>query len=462
MCYRRPVYYSALMAFMLCISASIWISASVKAQEYLNILGMNVMLQYSLASLLMLLIWWSAPHQATLQSYKALLIVAVIVRVLLLLTEPYTSNDVTRYLFDGRIALAGLDPYQISHDAPVLASLREQWNPPAEHAKYTTLYPPLAMALFTLASTAGPVGALWVWKLMTLLASLAVLWLGCLVLKRANALQHLPLLALSPLLIFEAGEGLHLDIFPALAVLAAIYYWQRQFLWGVGICLAIGALLKMLPMVLLLPMVIVLKTWSQRFILVLSAILTWGVGYLLFFSMGFRPVGSLSVFFEKWRSGSPLFLWLEPYFSGHTMLLLVVALWLVSMLILTIIVFCQQRKLPRADNSSTNNQSPQVYLAMQCMLIAPLMLTPVIFPWYLLPLIVLIALKPNAFLLVWTLTIPLLYEVLSQFACCQHWAPADWPIHVIGVGWLLALLFDIAIYYWRQHATQRFSNLFNS
>ena len=75
---------------------------------------------------------------------------------------------------------------------------------------------------------------------MTTAASIATLLLGTSVLKRADRLQHLPLLALSPLLILESGEGVHLDIFTALAILAAIYFWQSKKLLLVGVLLRLA------------------------------------------------------------------------------------------------------------------------------------------------------------------------------------------------------------------------------
>ena len=431
-------YLTALVAFVLSIVYSLVLHVDVAQGHNLESLGLRVIAQYTIASALMLVIWQGLPQASSgFSPTFYLLLTGVFVRLILTFVDPYTSNDVTRYLFDGRIALEGFDPYQVPHNANELASLREQWNPPAEHAKYATLYPPLALSFFSFAASFGPIAATWVWQALTALASVAVLLLGYKVLQRQDKLQHLPLLALSPLLILEAGEGLHLDIITALAVLAAVYFWQSKQLLLVGLCIAVGGLLKILPMVLLLPLFIMLTRWQDRFILVVTAVGVWLGGYVLGFYLGFRPIGSLAIFFEKWRSGSALFLWVEPHVSSITML--VIALLLMLLGFLSIAAYLWRSKLT-CSNHEHLNLDDKLFLSMQLMMAFPLMISPVIFPWYLLPLMALLALRPNLLVIAWSLSIPLLYEVLGQFACCDNWAPADWPIHIIGLSLIVAAI----------------------
>jgi hypothetical protein len=56
------------------------------------------------------------------------------------------------------------------------------------------------------------------------------------------------------------------------------------------------------------------------------------------------------------------------------------------------------------------------------------------------PLVPLMALYPNRYLIMWTLLMPLTYEVISQFICCQIWQPAQWPIWLLGLLQLFALV----------------------
>lgn len=434
---RAMAFYVLLVAFILCISSSLFFHSQAlnHAPSLLNI-GKQIVAQYIAASVLMLLLWRTQVtayqnKQNSRTSLILLLIIGVISRLILLWIDPYTSNDASRYLFDGRIALAGFDPYQIAHNAPELEQLRAQWMPPPEHAKYVTLYPPLALGLFAIASSTGLDNALMVWSVMTTSASLLVLFVAYKVLENANKLQHLSLIALSPLLILEPGEGLHLDIFSALAVVIAIYYWQSKRLVLVALFIAIGGLLKMLPMVLLLPMFLLLKTWSDRLLLSSTAVGLWLFSYGLSFYLGYKPVGSIAIFFEKWRSGSPLFLWLEPYLEPQQMIAIVVAILLIGFLTVTLYLLLNQKGESKG------------YFAMQVAMALPLLISPVIFSWYLLPLLIFNALRPNVIVIAWSICLPLTYEVLGQFLYNQVWAPANWPIHIIGITLISAILIEL-------------------
>ncbi len=444
--FDRALLKSAFLmkgAFLLCICYSFVLSNDVQQSHQLHSLGARIIVQYSFASLLMLLLWRVSIVRHAQDSASAnaqvvwLLVLGASTRLVLLLVDSYTSNDVSRYLFDGRIALEGFDPYRVAHDSSELVELKAQWAPPEEHAKYVTLYPPLALVLFSFAASFGLSGAALVWKLMTTAASIATLILGTKVLKRADKLQHLPLLALSPLLILEAGEGLHLDIFTAFAILAAVYFWQSKKLFLLGVSIAIGGLIKILPMAMLLPLFIVIKTWRQRFIMAFSAVSVWLGVYIASILLGFRPVGSLAIFFEKWRSGSPVFLWLEPHFGVFKLVVLLAILALVAYLTIAFLLW-QSLKTKGTDSQKL------LIVSLQAVMAIPLIVSPVIFPWYLLPLLAILALRPNLPLIVWSLAIPTLYEVLSQFVCCQNWAPANWPIHLIGISLVIALSISLA------------------
>jgi alpha-1,6-mannosyltransferase len=391
--------------------------------------GTYVLLQFSVMAVVMLVAWRFAPAKNSRHFIRNLLAIGILARLMLIGVEPYTSNDVDRYLFDGRVALAGLDPYSISHNDSSLTALRTEWQPPSEHAQYPTIYPPLAIALFSLSATAGAEHAQTLWRTLVTLASILVLVLSALMLKNADKIQYLPLIALSPLLILEAGVGLHVDIFSALAIVGAILSWQHKRLFLCGLLIGIGALLKMLPIMLLLPLFFIQPNLKRALTLACGAIAIILLGYGLAFSLGFRPVGSLGVFFEKWRFASPLFTFFENQLNTNTLFIISISLAAIA---------CALIALASYRNKKAINQTIIIY-CLQFSVALPLILSPVVFPWYLMPLVPLLALQPNRYLLGWTLLMPLTYEVLNQFRCCQLWVPALWPVI------LLVLLYSITI-----------------
>ncbi|MEZ4270277.1 MAG: hypothetical protein R3C68_02205 [Myxococcota bacterium] len=128
-------------------------------------------------TLLTVLGWvvWRVAQRCEQRSMRWVLLTGVLTRLLLIPAPPLTSHDIQRYLWDGKIALAGFNPYTTAAGDAAVAHLREDWPTPNEHLAYPTLYPPGALGLFSLAA-AGPVWAFWCWKGMATAASSAY-WL---------------------------------------------------------------------------------------------------------------------------------------------------------------------------------------------------------------------------------------------------------------------------------------------
>ncbi len=137
--------------------------------------------------------------------------IAVLARLVLLPLPPELSDDIYRYLWDGRVLTHGINPYAYPPAADALAAVRTPWHGEINHPDIPSIYPPLAQLLFGAVAVAGG----------TVLAAKA-LWLGfdlgCgLLLQRiANRTGRNPAPVLvwylwSPLLIVETAWSAHFD-----------------------------------------------------------------------------------------------------------------------------------------------------------------------------------------------------------------------------------------------------------
>ena len=160
------------------------------------------------------------------------------------------DDDLWRYLWDGYVVAAGLDPYARSPQ-----EIRDRYDDgaatPAEEAlldgprafdvldnvrfaSYRTVYPPLAQHLFRLANRLAP-GSVFVWKLLVALFDFGTcLLLARLLVRLGRGPEACVLYAWSPLAIKElAGSG-HVDavmiFFLVLAAERALAGWQRASL----------------------------------------------------------------------------------------------------------------------------------------------------------------------------------------------------------------------------------------
>lgn len=455
---NRPApnrYYSIILIMALLLTMGSFYADFIFQQSGQAIqayIGTFVSTQFSLLFITMLAAWYLGPKSQDLSDYKTLLIIAVIARIILFPIAPYMSNDVDRYLFDGYIASIGLDPYTMSHNDPLLASAISQWAPPVEHAKYATLYPPAGLALFTLAASLGPEFAPIVWKALVLLASVVTLLIGARVLQKLQKLQHLSLIALSPILILESGVGMHLDTFSVLFVASALWALvtdktqpkntSSRYIVCAGIFIGMGTLTKLLPIVLLAPLVAGLAKSSVKhaLYLVIATLGTVISGYAISYALGLTPIGSIGVFFEKFRFGSPYFYWLEPYLSLPRLAIITALILFVGFSITCLITWSKSKTVLDAKSIT----------AIQVALCLPLFFSPVVYSWYLAPLALLVALSPNLPLLLWLGLMPLTYEVLGKWVCCHDWNPAVWPMSLIAIGLSLSFVY---LFFHKQEAT---------
>ena len=343
---------------------------------------------------------------------------------------PLTSNDSERYLWDGAVFLSGLDPYLTAPDAPAAADLRALWPTPEEHAAYPTLYPPVALSLFSLCALAGPVYGLWMWKGLATLAALLSLALIYDLLRRHDALKALPLMALSPLIIFETGVGHHLDIFCVLGLCAALWSLKRERIIWAGVIIGIAASIKFLPALIAGPLIFYLMP-RKAVKLFLAASLTWGAVYLLMFGLGYKPLGVLPTFFEKWRGGAPLYPLLE---SIQTALKLSSAQFLIMLGALAISGFTLSALMAKTGH---------IMAAIMLTLSVPLLLSPVLFPWYFMIFVPLLALRPNTTLILALPLGTLSYVVLDKWLGEGLWEPAAWPATLLLIGIIAGLVYDL-------------------
>jgi len=326
------------------------------------------------------------------QGLAVILIGAAAMRFALLFTEPTLSTDIYRYVWDGRVQAAGINPYRHTPAAPDLAFLRDEaiW-PYINRADYAvTIYPPAAQMLFLAVTRAGE--------------SVVVMKLGMLLFEAAGvaaiigALMRLELAptrvavyAWHPLPIWEiAGNG-HVDA----AMVALLMSSLVVFLHGrpiLGAVLAtLGALIKPTA-ALALPAF--WRPWDWR--LPLAVVVSVAVAYLPYLSVGAGVLGFLGTYIEEegFRDGSGFrFVWLLEQIMGP----MPAAGGVYATLAALALIFMALAVAFRSDRSPW-----AAVRGLNWLLIAFLVLSTPHYPWYFLALAPFLALCPTV--TAWTLT----------------------------------------------------------
>ena len=240
-----------------------------------------------------------------------ILATAILLRVGALAAPVYLSDDIYRYIWDGRVQAAGINPYRYIPDEADLAPLRDEAIfPHINRREYApTIYPPVAQMLFFAATRIGET----VPTMKLVLVAVEAVGIGALlfILRKTGApRENILLYAWHPLPVWEiAGSG-HVDAavvtFVALALSAAV---NGRSAWS-GAALAAATLVKFFPLVLAPALWRPTKSnWGDwRWLSAFAAVIV--AAYLPYLGVGSGVVGFLPGYVaeEGFASGSGFWL----------------------------------------------------------------------------------------------------------------------------------------------------------
>ncbi len=231
--------------------------------------------------------------------------VAVVLRLLLLPLPPSLSEDVERYVWDGRVLAEGFNPYLLPPDAAELKPLRDPHWEGLPHRDVPTVYPPLAELLFALAAILpSPVFLL---KAALALADLGTCYL-LLLLARAWSLPAERTLwyAWNPLVTIEIAAMGHVDgLGVALMVLSTVLLIRTPERMGRASVAALGAVLTKLVPLLAIP--VWARASSRPWLFATMTLVLCGLALLpVVLASGGAPPGLIE-YGVSWEFNGPLF-----------------------------------------------------------------------------------------------------------------------------------------------------------
>ena len=180
-----------------------------------------------------------------------ILIWALAFRALAMLSEPSLTTDAFRYVWDGKVQIEGVNPYQYVPADPQLESLRDDDIYPHINQKDVahTIYPPAAQVFFLLGASFGL--GLEGMKIMCLICECVTIaallsWLRA---KKFPATLVL-IYAWHPLPIWEFASQAHVDCAVTTLIVLAILAAEKRCQGWAGIALSAAVLVKYFPIVL--------------------------------------------------------------------------------------------------------------------------------------------------------------------------------------------------------------------
>jgi hypothetical protein len=346
------------------------------------------------------------------------LLVAAILRAMFLPTSPILSDDIFRYVWDGRVQHAGTNPYVYAPDDPRLANVKEEIpgiHEGINNKEIPTIYPPLMQILFY-AATSVSTSLIWMKAFFTLLDLALVFVLARLL----AALGRPPLRALvyawSPLPVVEIAASGHNDGAAVLLLVLAFLTFEKRrgessLLFAAGSGLAKLGGLALLPFFarFLKPR----APWAAALLVVLVCLPYASAG-----GLAFRGLREYAL---RWRGNDSLF---------HLLFVLTGSLSsakLVSAVILTALALLLLWK-----------KTPPVRAAFW-IFGAVLLFAPTVHPWYLLWVAPLLAIFPHPAWLFLEVSVSLSYHALYLANPGEPWREVPF-LKLLEYGPFLVLL----------------------
>ena len=369
------------------------------------------------------------PRSLTVRG-SVLLIVLVSVFARLALVPYPPSDDINRYLWEGRLVASGISPYAHAPDDPALAELAstDPYHADVNHPNMPAAYPPLMIGVFS--------GIVRIWysplaiKALVILFDLAaVLFLLGILHARRLPLRWGILYALNPLVLFAfAGEG-HFDAAQAALLLGALFFHARRK-WFWAFLLAGLAIQVKYVAVFAVPFLINRENWRHAWAMAVGALVPY---------LPIVLIDSRQLFYCLFAFGS------DFAFNGpiHG------ALWRLtgSMELATLMVkgafvaafgFATVRLHPWWRRSLNNDPLPGMIFVLSALLL----LSPTIHYWYLSWVLPLAVICPGAGWILASLTCVAYFTVCRDFADTGVWALPDVAFAVEWIPVLLVLVWE--------------------
>lgn len=359
--------------------------------------------------------------------FWTVIIFSLAVRLAMLLgsgSEFQLSDDVYRYIWDGKVIANGINPYLYAPNADALAPLRDTsiW-PNINHAYLPTIYPPLAQLLFLFSYLIGG-GSVWGFKIVSALFELASIVLLLHWFKKTEIDRGWILLWLfSPLILIEFFFSAHVDILAMPFFVLALLFVGTDKPVATGLTLALASMVKLFGL-FLVPILFFYWKGKQRVGFALACAGTILVMYIPFLVSDYHSVlGSLANYLAGWEYYGSIFILLKSLLSAAVARIIVASTFLIWLII---IIF----------------RPMDVFWKFVAVFAAYFVLTPTFFPWYLVWILPLLFKRHVIAFFLLTGTILLSYNG-HDYIALERWTPLPGIAIAVYASFFIVLVWEL-------------------
>ncbi len=287
----------------------------------------------------------------------------LLARLSIISVERISSDDVYRYMWDGKVQASGINPYQYPPSAIEVSQLKSAALPAkVSYPEMKTIYPPLAQAYFTVAyfiSGENEIG----FKLLLFLSECLTLF----ILYRILRLLHKPtiyiaLYSLCPLPILQFMIDSHLDAIAFPYLLLFIYFMLKSNHIKSAAFHGLAIVCKLLPLIFI-PHLLRRHTGIKNKIIAVTLPILITILFYLPYTFSGYPFESLGIFSSTFFFNGAVFSAIYP-FAGNAAAHLIVG---IIFILLYVMIFFSNKDI-----------LTKIYLSLFIFLLC----SPTVHPWY--------------------------------------------------------------------------------
>ncbi len=366
--------------------------------------------------------------------FKQLVIAGILFRVIILFSIPNLSDDVYRFIWDGRLLANGINPYnhlpteviQLPPIPGITKGLYQQLNSPS----YYTIYPPVLQSIFWLTAKVFPTnifGAIVCMKTIILFAETGTVLLLPLVLKRLPLPAHLSLLyALNPLVVAELTGNVHFDAVMIFFMISAFLLLLQNKIYLSAIFLGLSISSKLIP-ILFIPLVIKKLGWGYGLIYsFISGFVTIALfAFIVDKTTIFHFLASINLFLSHFEFNASLYYivrWIGALVTGYNIIAFAGPLLSVTGAVIIFIISFRDKEI-----SNTKFLTKALFILTVYYLFAT-----TVHPWYICMPVIISACTAYRYAITWSYV-----ATLSYFA--YHSNPVKENLWLVGAEYLIVI-----------------------
>ncbi|WP_375580994.1 hypothetical protein ABWH96_08275 [Marivirga tractuosa] len=364
-------------------------------------------------------------------SLKEIITFGILFRLLLLLLTPNLSEDVYRFLWDGKLWWEGIDAYaflpsEVAKEKFLSPELFSQLNSP----NYYSIYPPLNQLIFAIGAVFEntTLGIITI-RLFIILAEVGTLFLLPEVLRQyGKNPKSLLFYAFNPLVILELSGNLHFEAFVIFFLVWGVYEFEKRRTNNSAIAVGLAVSFKLVPLILLASYFRKLNL-KQYIKFILIAYLVAVFSFLPFlFSDALKGIAtSTSLYFQSFEFNASLYYLIREIgfaVKGYNIIATagpLMGILAFSGMVLFNILASSKMKLPER----------MLWTYMIYFLFAT-----TVHPWYVLPILVLGILSDYKFPILWSFMIFFTYWGYAQTGYQEY-------LGIVAVEYILLVVFIV-------------------